>query len=83
MSTGTVWQQNAQAFASTPETYIDAERHVGVRKATGLLLARKPGRALYELTRSVERQARIAGLGSHDLQPVCPCNGRCEQGGAR
>ena len=77
----TSWQQNAASFATTPEQAIDAERHRGVRRALGYLTQEQPsrGRAFYELSRSVIRQARIAGLGTLDLQPACPCGGRCHQ----
>lgn len=72
----TIYQQNAEAFATQPADYIDQERHVAVRKAIDLLRAGKPGQAQYVLVRSVMRQARIAGLGSVEI-PCCPCGGRC------
>ena len=72
----TIWQQNAADFASKPAPYIDQERHAGVREALEHILAGRPGRAQYALARSVQRQARIAGLGTPDLQ-VCACGGRC------
>ncbi len=78
----TIWQGNAAAFATTPPTAIDAERHDGVRRALDLIVDDQPGRALYTLVRSVERQARIAGLGTHPMQPTCPCGGRCPHGKA-
>lgn len=78
----TIWQDNAGTFASTPESYVDAERHDAVRRTVQLLAAGQPGRALYTLVRSVERQARIAGAGTHTLQPSCPCGGRCPNGNA-
>lgn len=85
MST-TVFQANAGAFATTPEQAIDAERNAAVRRASALIVEGKPGRAQYELARSVVRQARIAGLGTQDIGPTCPCGRRCAfvaLGGAR
>ena len=81
MST-TIWQQNAATFASTPEAAIDAERHASARKAAALVVDGKPGRALYELARSVERQNRIAGGGTIPVEPLCACGGRCDHGGS-
>ncbi len=75
-----VWTDNANLFASTPESAVDAERHAGVRDALALIVDGKPGRALYTLVRSVERQARITGTGYIDLHPTCPCDGRCNHG---
>lgn len=72
-----VFTENAAAFATTPEQAIAAERHEATRKAAALIVAGKPGRAQYELARSVVRQARIAGLGTHEIAPVCPCGGGC------
>ncbi|CAI9417210.1 hypothetical protein [Nocardioides sp. T2.26MG-1] len=75
----TVWQANAAAFTSRPESYIDQERHDGVRKATAALREGRPGFALFLLARSVERQNRIAGGGTVQL-PICP---RCGRTGRR
>lgn len=75
MSTTTIWQANAASFASRPESYIDAERHDGVRKAMAAVLDGRPGYALFVLARSVERQNRIAGGGTMAL-PICPRCGR-------
>lgn len=72
----TVWQDNAAAFASKPEAYIDQERHSGVREAARLIREGKRGQAHYVIVRSVQRQARIDGLGTPDI-PVCACGGRC------
>lgn len=72
----TVWQANATEFSSRPESYIDQERHVGVREALELILQGKPGRAQYVLARSVQRQVRIAGGGTVEI-PLCACGGRC------
>lgn len=65
-------QQDAARFASTPDQTEVYERHLGVRAAVALLVAghrseeraarRRPVYAV--LARSVERQARIQGLGS-------------------
>lgn len=82
MSELTIWQQNAAIAATTPPSAVAAERHAGVRKAVHLIVDGTPGRAHYELVRSVQRQARIAGLGTLDLQPTCPCGGRCGNGTA-
>lgn len=71
-----IWQQNAAAFASSPETYIDQERRAGVREALELILEGEPGRAQFKLARSVQRQARIAGLGALEI-PACACGGSC------
>lgn len=73
----TVWQQNAAAFSSKPATYVDQERHSGVRAAVAELRAGRPGYALFKVARSVERQNRIAGGGTVHLG-VCPgCGGLC------
>ncbi|HEY1177556.1 MAG TPA: hypothetical protein VGF17_15470 [Phytomonospora sp.] len=75
----TVYQWNASAFASTPPAYIDQERHAGVRRARDLITAGRRLAALHHLAASVERQARIAGLGAIPL-PICiPCGGLCKQ----
>jgi hypothetical protein len=76
----TVWQANAAQFASTPDTYIDQERHAAVRKTIELIRQGRPGMAQFVLTRSVMRQARIAGLGDIEI-PACPrCGGGCDHG---
>ena len=67
----------AHAAAYTPEQAIAAERNHAVRTAAALVIDGRPGRAQYELARSVMRQARIAGLGQVEIQPACPCGGRC------
>jgi hypothetical protein len=72
----TSFQVNAGEYATIAETAIDAERHAASRNAVQLLLAGRRGRAHHELLRSVQRQARIAGLGDI-LQLPCPCGGRC------
>lgn len=64
------------------QAQVDAERACGVATAMTHLLAGNPGRARYELTRSVMRQVRIAGGGTIPIEPRCPCGGRCF-GGAR
>lgn len=78
MSAPTIWQANAAAFSSTPEAYIDAERHDATRKAVAALREGRPGYALFVMARSLlERQTRIAGLGTHEVGPVCPCGRQC------
>jgi hypothetical protein len=74
----TSWQRNAGEFATTAAAAVDAQRHLGVHQTLQALHEGNPSRALYTLTRSVQRQARMAGLG--DLLPVpCPCGGRCRR----
>lgn len=80
MSDQTIWQENAAAFASTPE--FAQERRVAVRRAVAHIVDGRPGKALYVLVRSVERQARIAGAGDVEITPTCPCGGRCDHGKA-
>jgi hypothetical protein len=73
----TVWQANANQFASTPGAYIDQERRAVVRRALALIVEGRPGYAEFVLARSVMRQARIAGLGDIEI-PACPrCGTRC------
>lgn len=76
----TIWQQNAEAFASTQEAHVDQERHAATRRAAALVAAGRPGKALYVMVRSVERQNRILGGGTVQLHPGCPCGGRCPNG---
>lgn len=57
-----VFQENAQAFASTPEAYAAAERNAAIRAANALRVAGHPGMAHYTLVRSFLRQVRILGL---------------------
>jgi hypothetical protein len=70
-----VWTDNAAAFASRQESYVDQERHASVRRALDLIRDGRRGYAVFVLTRSVERQARISGVGMADI-PACPCGGR-------
>ena len=72
-----VYSQNAATFATDQPAAIDMERRAAVTLVTQLLLDGKPGRAQYELARSVMRQARIAGLGSPVIGPACPCGRTC------
>ena len=51
------------------EKLIAECRDHGVQLATELRRAGRPGRALYEIARSVERQARIAGIGTWHVNP--------------
>lgn len=74
-----VFTENAAAFATQQPAAIDMERRDAARRAAALIVDGKPGRARYELARSVMRQARIAGLGTHAVEPVCPCEGRCHR----
>lgn len=53
---------------------IDAERTAGITLALQLIVDGRPGRAAYELGRSVTRQARAAGVLA-DVAP-CACLGR-------
>ncbi len=69
-------KENVERFASTADSYIAQERHSAVRRALELIKAGRPGYARFVLTRSVIRQARIAGLGDVDL-PTCPCGRDC------
>lgn len=70
MNTELQVQQNARRFASTAEQTVAYERHLGVRVAVGLLVAEHPAMAYDVLARSVERQARIEGLGLIHIEPA-------------
>lgn len=59
-------------------TRLNAERTAGLTLALQLIVDGKPGRAAYELGRSVTRQARAAGLLGVDVAP-CACLGRCRR----
>lgn len=61
---------------------VDAERAAGIRAALELIRQGRPGLARYTMTRSVMRQNRIAGGGTIDIHPTCPCGGRCPNGGS-
>lgn len=74
-----VFSDQASAVATTADTAIDQERRSARALATQLILDGRPGRAQYELARSVVRQARIAGLGTQEIAPACPCGGRCDR----
>lgn len=50
------------------ERDLAAERAAGIAKAQEFYRDGRRGRALYELARSLERQIRIAGLGSHEVR---------------
>lgn len=76
----TIWQQNAEAFASQQPAAIDQERHAAVRESLALIVAGRPGKARFVLARSVMRQNRIAGGGTIPIHPGCPCGGRCPNG---
>lgn len=75
----TLVSDNVAAFATTPQQAIDQERNAAREKVLRLIVEGMPGRAQYELARSVVRQARIAGLGTLEVGPVCPCGGRCRR----
>jgi hypothetical protein len=62
----------------TVDEAINAERAATMAKVRPMLGTGRPGRIHYEVTRSLVRQARIAGLGTLDL-PACPCGGRCHR----
>lgn len=62
--------------SDTTTAAVDAQRHDGIHRAVDLLVDGTPGRALFALSRSVQRQARIADLGDVAQVP-CPCGGRC------
>ncbi len=70
----TIWQDNAAAFTSRPESYVDQERRAGLAAAMDALRDGRPGYALFKLARSVERQNRIAGGGTIQL-PICAACG--------
>lgn len=70
----TVWQDNASLAATQAEAYVDMERRAAVREAFDLIVGRQPGLAFFKLTRSVQRQARVAGVGMAEI-PGCPCGG--------
>ena len=75
----TIWQENAQAFASRADQYIRSERNQARQKVLELLVDGKPGHAFHELVQSVNRQLRAAGVGHLPIES-CPCGGRCENG---
>lgn len=60
-------QENAARFASRADTSEGAVRHHTVRTAVRLLRSGELTEAHRHLTEGVERQARIAGLGSLHL----------------
>jgi hypothetical protein len=68
----TVWQDNASLAATQADAYVDMERRAAVREAVALIVGRQPGLAFFKLTRSVQRQARVAGVGLAVI-PGCPC----------
>lgn len=78
-----VYTDNASRFATDQPHAIDMERRATITLAVQLLVDGMPGRARYELARSVMRQARMAGVGSVDLGRVCPCGRSRREGGGR
>lgn len=72
--------ENASKFATQAGDRIDLERRAGITATLNQIEQGRPGRAFYELVRSVERQATIAGIRNVVIQPLCPCGGRCQHG---
>lgn len=72
----TLFSAQASAHATQAGDAIDMERRSAVTLAAQLIAEGRPGRAQYELARSVTRQARIAGIAAAQV-PACPCGGRC------
>lgn len=54
------------------EQDLVAQLEYGIAVTREHLLAGRPGRALYELTRSVQAQAKIAGLGTLPIATALP-----------
>lgn len=52
------------------EADIAAHMAEGIAKTRAHLAAGRPGRALYELTRSLQAQAKVAGLGLLEIPDV-------------
>ena len=73
----TLFSDQASEHATTVDQALTAERRSAITLAAQLIVDGKPGRAQYELARSVVRQGRIAGCGTQVVEPVCPCGGRC------
>lgn len=73
----TLFSAQASEHATTVDQALTAERRSAVQLATRLIVDGMPGRAQYEMARSLVRQGRIAGLGTQVIEPVCPCGGRC------
>ena len=74
----TVRQDNSDRFASRRDdtgTQIDAERTRGIQLAIGLITRGKPGRAFYELQRSLRRQLLLTGIGELQLGPEATPHG--------
>lgn len=78
--TSTVHTNNASKFATQAGDRLDLERRAGITSVLNQIERGRPGRAFYELVRSVERQAAIAGIRNVVIQPKCPCGGRCDHG---
>lgn len=53
---------NASTFSTRSEQVVEAERHEAVRGAVVLIAEGRSGRALFNLLRSLERQARLSGI---------------------
>lgn len=67
------------AVVDGTQVQVDARRRLGVSAAVAHLRGGRPGRAYYELVRSVQEQARLAGIPVSTS--VCSCGGRCPKGG--
>lgn len=52
------------------QAVIDAQRVIGVQTAVGYLVVGNPGRAMYELVRSVRRQWKVACGGEYPIEPA-------------
>lgn len=76
----TVQAEDAHRVATRADTAVDMERNTTRQRVAQLLVEGRPGRAHYELVRSVMRQARFAGITTADLPVPCPCGGRCCHG---
>lgn len=57
-----MFSDNAAEFATRADDRITQERRAGITAALSQLVQGRPGRAYYEIVRSVERQATLAGI---------------------
>lgn len=79
----TIWNDNAERFATRPDAAASWERHAAVRRAGRLIREGDRPQALCVLARSVERQGRILlGLQAR-ITPPCDCGGGCNDEPAR
>lgn len=81
-----IWTDNANTFATRRDDVLDNTRTTGVRRAICLIRVGRPGKAYYELMRSVTEQARLAGcyrdrrvddLAVGDMLTELPGDDRC------